>query len=112
MDEQLLTPCSGNVGLSLGYPGVMSSFCGQFRTFSKVVLCLMMIRGRHRTLPYALDRAIMLPNDIQSPFSESSDQSTEDGTEKVTWSTQTDNKDRDEPAALTDSTSEKHSKGK
>ncbi|SPO03184.1 uncharacterized protein DNG_05866 [Cephalotrichum gorgonifer] len=31
--------------------------------FSKVVICFMMIRGRHRALPYALDRAIMLPSD-------------------------------------------------
>lgn len=33
-----------------------------FGTFGKVVICLMMVRGRHRGLPYALDRAIMLPN--------------------------------------------------
>ena len=26
-------------------------------------MCFMMIRGRHRGLPYALDRAIMLPSD-------------------------------------------------
>lgn len=26
-------------------------------------MCFMMIRGRHRALPYALDRAIMLPSD-------------------------------------------------
>ncbi|KAA8649834.1 putative potassium uptake transporter [Aspergillus tanneri] len=53
----------GNVGLSLGYPTVSTSFCGQFTTFSKVVVCAMMIRGRHRGLPYSLDRAIVLPND-------------------------------------------------
>lgn len=41
----------------------MTSLCGEFTTFSKVVICAMMIRGRHRGLPYALDRAIMLPND-------------------------------------------------
>ncbi|PCG89592.1 Potassium transport protein, high-affinity [Penicillium occitanis (nom. inval.)] len=52
-----------NVGLSLGYPTVNTSLSGQFTTFSKVVMCLMMIRGRHRGLPYALDRAIMLPSD-------------------------------------------------
>jgi Trk-type K+ transport system membrane component len=34
-----------------------------FGTFGKVVICLMMIRGRHRGLPYALDRAIMLPDE-------------------------------------------------
>ncbi|KPM37178.1 Low-affinity potassium transport protein [Neonectria ditissima] len=53
----------GNVGLSLGYPTVSTSFCSQFSTFSKLVLCAMMLRGRHRGLPYALDRAIVLPNE-------------------------------------------------
>ncbi|KAL1642913.1 hypothetical protein SLS58_005155 [Diplodia intermedia] len=53
-----------NVGLSLGYPTVMTSLSGQFSTFSKLVICAMMIRGRHRGLPYALDRAIVLPGDV------------------------------------------------
>ncbi|KAF4435729.1 putative potassium transporter TRK-1 [Fusarium austroafricanum] len=51
-----------NVGLSLGHPSINSSFCTKFTTFSKVIICLMMIRGRHRGLPYALDRAIVLPS--------------------------------------------------
>jgi len=58
-----VTSAYGNVGLSLGYPTVSTSLCGMFGTFGKVVICLMMIRGRHRGLPYALDRAIMLPNE-------------------------------------------------
>ncbi|XHG07627.1 hypothetical protein AWENTII_010762 [Aspergillus wentii] len=53
----------GNVGLSLGYPTVLTSLSGKFNTFSKVVICLMMIRGRHRALPYRLDRAILLPGE-------------------------------------------------
>ncbi|PKY07405.1 cation transporter [Aspergillus campestris IBT 28561] len=53
----------GNVGLSLGYPGASTSLSGQFNVFSKVVVCLMMIRGRHRGLPYQVDRAILLPSD-------------------------------------------------
>ncbi|EXK77899.1 hypothetical protein FOQG_17412 [Fusarium oxysporum f. sp. raphani 54005] len=53
----------GNVGLSLGYPTVSTSFSSQFSTFSKLVVCAMMLRGRHRGLPYALDRAIVLPNE-------------------------------------------------
>ncbi|RSM09547.1 hypothetical protein CDV31_007653 [Fusarium ambrosium] len=57
-----VTSAYGNVGLSLGYPTVSTSLSGMFGTFSKVVICLMMIRGRHRGLPYALDRAIMLPD--------------------------------------------------
>ncbi|KAF4996166.1 hypothetical protein FGRMN_4658 [Fusarium graminum] len=52
-----------NVGLSLGYPTINSSFCTKFTIFSKLVICAMMIRGRHRGLPYALDRAIVLPTE-------------------------------------------------
>lgn len=51
----------GNVGLSLGYPTVLTSLSGKFTTFSKLVICAMMIRGRHRGLPYTLDKAILLP---------------------------------------------------
>lgn len=52
-----------NVGLSLGHPNASTSFSGQFNVFSKLVICAMMIRGRHRGLPVRLDRAIMLPSD-------------------------------------------------
>jgi potassium uptake Trk family protein len=51
----------GNVGLSLGHPSNATSLSGHFGIFGKVVICAMMIRGRHRGLPYALDRAIALP---------------------------------------------------
>ncbi|KAJ5542265.1 hypothetical protein N7535_004687, partial [Penicillium sp. DV-2018c] len=53
----------GNVGLSLGYPTVNTSLSGQFTVFSKLVICVVMIRGRHRGLPYKLDRAIVLPGE-------------------------------------------------
>lgn len=53
----------GTVGLSLGYPTANTSFSGEFTTISKLIMIAMMIRGRHRGLPYALDRAIMLPSD-------------------------------------------------
>ncbi|QLL33784.1 hypothetical protein HG536_0F01090 [Torulaspora globosa] len=53
----------GTVGLSLGFPNFNTSFSGQFTTLSKLVMVAMLIRGRHRGLPYALDRAIMLPSD-------------------------------------------------
>lgn len=52
----------GTVGLSLGYPNVNESLSYKFSTISKLVMIAMMIRGRHRGLPYALDRAIMLPD--------------------------------------------------
>ena len=53
----------GTVGLSLGYPGVNTSFSGQFNVISKLVIIAMQIRGRHRGLPYKLDRAVLLPSD-------------------------------------------------
>jgi len=53
----------GTVGLSLGYPGVNASFSAEFRTLSKLIIIAMQIRGRHRGLPYALDRAILLPSE-------------------------------------------------
>ncbi|OMP85681.1 Low-affinity potassium transport protein [Diplodia seriata] len=53
----------GTVGLSLGYPNVNTSFSGQFKTLSKLIIIAMQIRGRHRGLPYALDRAILLPSE-------------------------------------------------
>lgn len=58
-----VTSAYGNVGLSLGHPDVLTSLCGKFTVFSKVVICAMMLRGRHRGLPYAIDRAITLPGD-------------------------------------------------
>lgn len=51
------------MGLSLGYPTVSTSLSGEFTVFSKLVICVVMIRGRHRGLPYKLDRAIVLPGD-------------------------------------------------
>lgn len=53
----------GTVGLSLGYPTVNASFSSQFHTLSKLVIIAMQIRGRHRGLPYDLDRAILLPSE-------------------------------------------------
>jgi potassium uptake Trk family protein len=53
----------GTVGLSLGYPTINASFSAEFRTLSKLIIIAMMLRGRHRGLPYALDRAILLPSE-------------------------------------------------
>lgn len=50
----------GTVGLSLGYPTVNSSLATEFSVISKLVIIAMVIRGRHRGLPYSVDRAIML----------------------------------------------------
>lgn len=53
----------GTVGLSMGYPNTNSSFSAQFTTVSKLVIIAMQIRGRHRGLPYELDRAVLLPKE-------------------------------------------------
>lgn len=53
----------GTVGLSLGYPGSNASFSAQFNVIGKLVIIAMQIRGRHRGLPYELDRAILLPSE-------------------------------------------------
>ena len=53
----------GTVGLSLGYPTINASFSAEFTVVSKLVVIAMMIRGRHRGLPYELDRAILLPSE-------------------------------------------------
>ena len=53
----------GTVGLSLGYPGIDASFSAEFNVISKLVIIAMQIRGRHRGLPYELDRAILLPSE-------------------------------------------------
>ena len=53
----------GTVGLSMGYPGINTSFVGEFQVISKLVIIAMQVRGRHRGLPYSLDRAILLPSE-------------------------------------------------
>lgn len=74
----------GNVGGSTGYPGTPASQAQQYHTLSKLVLILLMYRGRHRGrllfyvvmvikltyyflyligLPAAIDRAVLLPSE-------------------------------------------------
>jgi Trk-type K+ transport system membrane component len=53
----------GCVGISTGLPNQLYSFSGAWNTLSKLILCAVMIRGRHRGLPVAIDKAIMLPSD-------------------------------------------------
>ena len=53
----------GTVGLSLGFPSTNASFSAQFKTISKLVIIAMQVRGRHRGLPYELDRAVLLPSE-------------------------------------------------
>jgi Trk-type K+ transport system membrane component len=53
----------GTVGISVGLPDQAYSFCGAWHTISKLILCAVMLRGRHRGLPVAIDKAVLLPND-------------------------------------------------
>ncbi|KAG1846591.1 cation transport protein-domain-containing protein [Suillus subalutaceus] len=60
-----LVSAYGTVGLSLGIPTENYSFSGALKPLSKLILCLVMLRGRHRGLPVAIDRAIMFPSEFQ-----------------------------------------------
>jgi hypothetical protein len=56
LTHSLLTrpPCQANY-----------SFSGAFRPLSKLIMCVVMLRGRHRGLPVAIDRAVMLPAEFR-----------------------------------------------
>jgi len=54
----------GGIGLTLGIPTDNFAFSGAFRPLSKLIVCIIMLRGRHRGLPVAIDRAILLPNEL------------------------------------------------
>ncbi|KIM40298.1 hypothetical protein M413DRAFT_176376 [Hebeloma cylindrosporum] len=60
-----LVSAYGTVGLSLGIPDQNYSFAGSLHTLSKLIICLVMLRGRHRGLPVAIDRAVMLPTEFK-----------------------------------------------
>ncbi|KAI6007608.1 cation transport protein-domain-containing protein [Pisolithus orientalis] len=62
-----LVSAYGSVGLSLGVPDQNYSFSGALRPLSKLVVTLVMLRGRHRGLPVAIDRAVMLPSEFRKP---------------------------------------------
>ncbi|KAK2798593.1 hypothetical protein FQN51_007613 [Onygenales sp. PD_10] len=53
----------GCVGISVGLPTESFSFCGGWHRVSKLILCAVMIRGRHRGLPVAIDHAVLLPGE-------------------------------------------------
>ncbi|KAG8934849.1 low affinity potassium transporter [Tulasnella sp. 417] len=55
-----LVSAYGTVGLSLGIPDKNYSFSGALSTLSKLIIIAVMIRGRHRGLPVAIDRAVVL----------------------------------------------------
>lgn len=51
----------GTVGVSTGVPYDTYAFSGAWHTLSKLILIVVMLRGRHRGLPMAIDRAVLLP---------------------------------------------------
>lgn len=53
----------GCVGVSVGLPNAAYSFSGGWHVLSKLILCAVMIRGRHRGLPVAIDRAVLSPGE-------------------------------------------------
>lgn len=53
------------VGLSMGYPNTTPALSAQFSVLGKLIICLCLWRGRHRGLPYAIDRAVLLPMDLE-----------------------------------------------
>ncbi|TFK37547.1 potassium transporter [Crucibulum laeve] len=59
-----LVSAFGGIGLSLGFPSDNFSFVGAMRPLSKLVVIVIMVRGRHRGLPVAVDRAVTLPNEL------------------------------------------------
>lgn len=53
----------GCVGISVGVPNQNYSFSGAWNVISKLILIAVMLRGRHRGLPVAIDKAVMLPSE-------------------------------------------------
>jgi Trk-type K+ transport system membrane component len=60
----------GCVGLSIGLPDKAYSFCGAWHASGKLILCALMLRGRHRGLPVAIDKAIQLPGEKEGLIEE------------------------------------------
>jgi Trk-type K+ transport system membrane component len=58
------------VGMSLGVPWAAYSFSGTWYTLSKLILCAVMLRGRHRGLPVAIDKAVLLPGEATAQAEE------------------------------------------
>ncbi|WFD48268.1 hypothetical protein GLX27_002936 [Malassezia furfur] len=54
----------GTVGLSVGAQYSNTSLSGDFGVVSKLIMIAVMFRGRHRGLPSAIDRAILLPSEV------------------------------------------------
>ena len=53
----------GTIGVSTGVPYDAYALSGAFHKLSKVTMMFVMIRGRHRGLPLAIDRSILIPGE-------------------------------------------------
>ncbi|KAH6904402.1 potassium transporter [Coprinopsis sp. MPI-PUGE-AT-0042] len=61
-----LVSAFGGIGLTLGIPTENYSFVGAMKPLSKLVVIVIMVRGRHRGLPVAIDRAVQLPKEMMT----------------------------------------------
>ncbi|KAG8756489.1 low affinity potassium transporter [Serendipita sp. 396] len=59
-----LVSAYSSVGLSLGLPNANYSMSGAWSVPSKLVLVSVMVRGRLRGLPVAIDRSVMIPKEM------------------------------------------------
>jgi Trk-type K+ transport system membrane component len=73
----------GCVGLSIGLPDQDYSFCGAWHAAGKLVLCALMLRGRHRGLPVAIDKAIQLPGERDGLIEEEHHEIREEGSRQT-----------------------------
>ncbi|KAJ6542799.1 potassium transporter [Mycena capillaripes] len=64
-----LVSAFGGIGLSLGLPSDNFSFSGALRPLSKLVIIVIMVRGRHRGLPVGVERAVTLPRELNTDAS-------------------------------------------
>jgi len=55
----------GTVGISLGHPTTVASLSTRFSTTSKLIMCVVMLLGRHRGLPDSVDQAVQLPKELK-----------------------------------------------
>ncbi|KAG9009870.1 low affinity potassium transporter [Tulasnella sp. JGI-2019a] len=102
-----LVSAYGTIGLSLGLPDQNYSFSGALTPLSKFIVCLVMLRGRHRGLPVAIDRAVLLKGsdfpdsmapDKQHHQSEKQGQGPQEEARPHTEATQPNEKRADQPA--------------
>ncbi|KAJ7166639.1 potassium transporter [Mycena filopes] len=61
-----LVSAFGGIGLSLGFPDDNFAFTGALRPLSKLVIIVIMVRGRHRGLPVGVERAVTLPKELRT----------------------------------------------